>query len=81
MSIPNQTVRKILRLKQVIDRTGLSRSTIYDRMNPKSKRFDKSFPTPYKLNANANSNTGAVGWLESAIDEWIEQRFQSAKKE
>jgi predicted DNA-binding transcriptional regulator AlpA len=33
------------------------------------------------LNANANSNTGAVGWLESAIDEWIEQRFQSAKKE
>jgi prophage regulatory protein len=48
-------------------------------MNPKSNRYDKSFPTPYKL--NANSCTGAIGWLESAIDEWIEQRFQSAKKE
>lgn len=75
MSSSDQLNRRILRLKQVIERTGLSRSTIYDRMNPKSKRYDNSFPIPLKLNANASSSTGAVGWLESSIDEWIEHRM------
>ena len=81
MHSPNQPIRKILRLKQVIERTGLSRSTIYDRINPKSKRFDSSFPQSIKLNANATSSTGAVGWLESSIDEWIAQRFQPAESQ
>ena len=81
MSNPNQITRRILRLKQVVERTGLSRSTIYDRMNPKSKRYDNSFPHPIKLNANATSSTGAVGWLESSIDEWIDQRFQPAESQ
>ncbi|MGR2918964.1 helix-turn-helix transcriptional regulator [Acinetobacter sp. 1125_18A] len=29
--------------------TGLSRSTIYDRMNSKSKRYDPDFPKPVKF--------------------------------
>ena len=33
---PVATVKKIIRLKRVIELTGLSRSTIYDRINPKS---------------------------------------------
>lgn len=74
MYSPYQPVRKILRLPQVIDRTGLSRSAIYDRMNLRSPRYDKTFPTRIRLNANAVSGIGAVGWLESTIDEWIEQR-------
>jgi len=74
MSTPQSSARKILRLKQVIERTGLARSTIYDRMDPKSSRYDQSFPTAIKLNANATNSTGAVGWLESSIDQWIEQR-------
>jgi prophage regulatory protein len=74
MTSSDQSIRKILRLKQVIERTGLSRSTIYDRMDPKSSRYDQTFPTPIKLNANATNSTGAVGWLESSLDQWIEQR-------
>lgn len=74
-NINQPTTHRILRLKQVIERTGLARSTIYDRINPKSKRYDSSFPQPIKLNANAASGVGAVGWLESSIDEWIEQRM------
>jgi len=75
MSSQNQPIRRILRIKQVIERTGLSRSTIYDWMNPKSKRYDNSFPQAFKLNANATKGTGSVGWLESSIDEWIELRM------
>ncbi|MCD6619947.1 helix-turn-helix transcriptional regulator [Aeromonas veronii] len=31
---------RVIRLKELTRLIGLSRSTIYDRMNPKSKRFD-----------------------------------------
>ncbi|WP_460385228.1 helix-turn-helix transcriptional regulator [Pseudomonas amygdali] len=56
-------------MRQVQDRIGLSRSTIYDRMDPNSPRFDSTFPRPVKLGASA------IGWFESAITEWLKQRF------
>lgn len=59
----------ILRLKQVMARTGLSRSTIYDRMAPSSPRHDPSFPTQCRLGGDA------VGWEESAIDAWLQDRI------
>lgn len=58
----------VLRLKQVKTRTGLSRSTIYDKMNTKSPRYDPSFPKRINLGA------AAVGWIESDINAWIEKR-------
>jgi prophage regulatory protein len=67
-ALPTQT---IIRLKQVIALTGLSHSTIYDRMNPKSKRYDASFPKSIKLGAALQA--GAVGWIESEIQAWIQQ--------
>lgn len=68
---PNE---RIIRLKQVVELTSLSRSTIYDRLNPKSKRYDASFPESIKLGARLNA--GAVGWLESEIQAWIKQRIE-----
>lgn len=58
---------KVLRLKQVIERIGLGRSTIYDRLNVNSPRYDRSFPKPIKLGSTA------VGWVESEITAWIDQ--------
>jgi len=66
---PSQSLR-VLRLRQVIQRVGLSRSTIYDRINPKSSRYDESFPKPIKIGASA------IGWIESSISEWIESRIE-----
>lgn len=57
---------RVLRLKQVLERVGLSRSTIYDRMNPASPRYDDTFPKQIKIGSSA------VGWLESSISKWIE---------
>ncbi|WP_248768059.1 AlpA family phage regulatory protein [Pseudomonas sp. MWU12-2345] len=68
MTTATDSSLKILRLSQVQDRIGLSRSTIYDRINPKSRRFDSTFPRPVKLGASA------IGWFESGITEWLEQR-------
>jgi prophage regulatory protein len=68
MTAANEGIVKILRLSQVQDRIGLSRSTIYDRINPKSPRFDSTFPRPVKLGA------AAIGWFESSITEWLKLR-------
>lgn len=58
----------IIRLKQVLERTGLSRSTIYDKINPKSSRYDPLFPKQIHL------GTGSVGWVESEITVWLDER-------
>ncbi len=53
----------ILRLPQVRQRTGLSRSGIYLAM------AQGHFPKPISLGAKA------VGWIESEIEDWIERRI------
>ena len=50
----------ILRLSQVVAITGLSRASIYKKMN------DGTFPQSRSLGARA------VGWIESDVMEWIE---------
>jgi prophage regulatory protein len=51
--------RKILRLPIVLDRTGLSRSTVYQRIT------EGRFPRPVSLGDRA------VGWIETEVEEWI----------
>lgn len=60
----NQIIR-INKLKQMI---GLSRSSVYDKMNPKSNRYDASFPRPIKLSISA------VGWFEQDIIDWLNSK-------
>lgn len=59
---------KILRMRDLMRKTGLARSTIYDWLNPESKRYDATFPKQRRL------GTHSVGWLESEIDEWVLER-------
>lgn len=58
---------RILRLADVIARTGLSRSTIYLNVSK------GSFPSHISLGARC------VGWLESEIDAWIQARVQKSR--
>ena len=74
MNAQPRTPLTILRLKQVRERLSLSRSTIYDKLNPRSPRHDPSFPKQISLGGDA------VGWLESQIEEWIEMRIRESRK-
>ncbi|CAD7520783.1 MULTISPECIES: AlpA family phage regulatory protein [Aeromonas] len=56
---------KVLRIDDVTQKTGLARSTIYDRIDKKSPRYDSSFPKRIKL------GLAAVGWFEHEIDAWL----------
>jgi prophage regulatory protein len=61
----------VLRLRAVMRRTGLSRSTLYGLMNPKSKYYDSSFPRRIYLTGRTG---GAIGFIESEVSQWIESR-------
>jgi prophage regulatory protein len=63
----------ILRLPTVRRRVGLSRSTIYDRLDPESKRYDPSFPKPISLGSRA------VGWLSTEVDAWLLSRIEKSR--
>lgn len=58
----------ILRRKQVEARTGLARSTIYDRIKA------GTFPAPISLGEKA------VGWIESEVNGWLNARIQESRK-
>ncbi|HDR2613463.1 TPA: AlpA family phage regulatory protein [Enterobacter ludwigii] len=62
-----QTV-KILRIREVANKLGIARSTIYDWINPKSPRYDATFPKQRRLGMQS------VGWFESELDEWLLKR-------
>ena len=57
----------ILRLPDVKKRTGLSRSTIYNRVD------QRSFPQPISLGGRA------IGWIEAEINEWLSQRIAESR--
>lgn len=55
---------KVIRLQQVIEMTGLGRSTIYKYIS------EDWFPKPIPLGGRS------VGWLESEVQEWILARIE-----
>ncbi len=62
-------VTTILRLPDVKSRTGLSRSTIYLRVN------EGSFPKPISLGGRA------VGWIESEVQDWVNKQIEQSRQE
>lgn len=62
-SVPAQ----FLRLPAVIDRTGLSRSSIY------RHEAEGAFPRRVKIGANASA------WLASEVDRWIAERVAASR--
>jgi prophage regulatory protein len=58
----------ILRLPQVIQKTGLCRSSIYERIK------DDQFPHQVSLGGGR-----AVGWIEAEIDEWLQEQISRSR--
>lgn len=71
----HQTILRILRRRDLEQRVGLSRSTIYDKINPNSPRYDASFPRPIHLGGGA-----AVGWLAHEVDDWLNRQIEISRK-
>lgn len=61
------TQHQMIRRLELEQLTGLSRSSIYDRLNPKPDRYDSSFPKQIKLGHSTR-------WRVSEVLEWIESK-------
>lgn len=68
MNHQNQDAKySVLRLPEVQQQTGLSRSAIYQRIS------ENKFPKSINLGARA------VGWLASDIQDWIKYRLNESR--
>ncbi|WP_420884221.1 helix-turn-helix transcriptional regulator [Shewanella chilikensis] len=64
MSQLQELIMKLLRLKQVMDCTGLGRSSIYNYIS------EGRFPKPVKLGPRI------VAWVGAEVEEWILERIE-----
>ncbi|WP_273992323.1 AlpA family transcriptional regulator [Vibrio parahaemolyticus] len=55
---------RFLKLKEVMEKTALSRSAIYRKMN------EDAFPK------SVNVSDRAMAWVESEVDDWMETMLQ-----
>ena len=64
---------RVIRLRACLDIIGLARSTVFDITNPKSPRYDPTFPRKLRIGLRA------VGWLEHEIYQWLESKRTGTK--
>ncbi|OGS97718.1 MAG: hypothetical protein A3K04_09660 [Gallionellales bacterium RBG_16_56_9] len=64
----------LIRRVELQRRVGLSKSAIYDRLDPKSTRHDPSFPRPVSLGGGR-----AVGFLEHEVDAYIAALVEASR--
>lgn len=57
--MPTESPARILRLKAVLERTGLSRSTVYRKIK------ERTFARALRISARCS------GWRESDVDAWL----------
>lgn len=60
--------KRFIKLPEVIKRVSLSRSTIYERISR------KKFPAPIPIGG------GRVAWIESEVDQWIEEHINLVRR-
>ena len=63
---------KIIRRREVCDRTGLSYTTIW--------RYERDglFPRRVQLNPAATGINAGVGWVDAEVSDWIRARIRVA---
>jgi prophage regulatory protein len=64
----NSSRPTFLRLRQVLSRTGLSRSTLYAYVR------EGRFPAPVSISERC------VAWVEAEIDRWISDRIATRRQ-
>ena len=64
---------RAIRLSEVMEKIGLKRGSIYDKLNPKSDHYDPTFPRPFKLGERA------IAWDERAINKWLRKLSKSQR--
>jgi len=70
-STTTTTSLKILKIKEVLEMTSLSRATHFAKLDEKSKSFDPDYPKPIKLGVRS------VGYVEQEVIDWLQTRMEA----
>ena len=77
MEKSNDTIvrqKRLIRLPEVLSRTGYGRTTIYRKME------DGSFPRSVKLGGPPKDpnafDSRAIAWIEDEVEQWMESRIE-----
>ena len=66
--------KRLIRLPEVLSRTGYGRTSIYRKME------DGSFPRSVKLGGPLEApnafDSRAIAWIEDEVEQWIESRIE-----
>ena len=69
-----KTKSRLIRLPEVLSRTGYGRTSIYRKME------EGTFPKCLKLGGPIKDHTQfdcrAIAWIEDEVDQWIESRIE-----
>lgn len=63
---------RMICLRQLIEMLGISRSSVYEKINPKSPRYDASFPRPIKL------GQASIRFELQAVERWLQLRIEQS---
>jgi prophage regulatory protein len=63
---------RFIRLPELLKLVSMGRSTLYDKLDEKSKRYDSTFPKPIK-------DGRRVMWVEHEIYEWIHSLIEKSR--
>ena len=76
-SVPDEVEQgermRLLKLREVRDKTGLGTTSIYRRM------AEGSFPRPVTQSRDLTGKPRTVAWVESEIDDWIENLVEESR--
>ncbi|MCP1116914.1 prophage regulatory protein [Robbsia andropogonis] len=64
---------KVLRMKDLPEKVGLGKTTIYRMIE------ENQFPRPFPLTERGGPS-GPVGWLESDVNTWIDDRYKATHR-
>jgi prophage regulatory protein len=74
MTDTSKRTARFIRIKTIIKKTGLSRASIYNKLNKDSKYHDPEFPEQIKIGG------GAVVWIEHEIDDWMTTQIRNSRE-
>ncbi|MEK6212233.1 MAG: AlpA family phage regulatory protein [Pseudomonadota bacterium] len=69
---------KFLRLPEVMARTCRKKSKVWESLNPRSPRFDPTFPKPIKI---GDSQSRSTYWVETEIEKWLRTQIQKSREQ
>lgn len=68
-----QRTNRLLRLRDVCERLGVSKSTVYNWLNSQSRYHRANFPRPVRI------GVASIGFVEQEIDAYIEEMASTCR--